>query len=113
MSVFTQNQVADTARRMISALEGVVDDITTEPQEVIAEAEILLKTAESAASQLTSANKDYRGLVDTIVTNISALLSLLAKLPLPPQAVLPVRLASVLLPALIAAANILWPKVTA
>jgi hypothetical protein len=107
---FNAGQVADR-----------LDDIIDELQRVAPQAGAaigpnvgLLDDAREAVVALAHSNsaESARPLVRRIATDLNTLLNALAMAPLPQQAVMPVRVASMVLPAVIAAADMIWPTHT-
>jgi hypothetical protein len=104
---FNAGQVADR-------LDDIIDELQRVAPQAGAASVGLLDDAREAVVALAHSNsaESARPLVRRIATDLNTLLNALAMAPLPQQAVMPVRVASMVLPAVIAAADMIWPAHT-
>jgi hypothetical protein len=103
---FSPAQIADGLVEVIDQLRGVVNSIAGPSA---ANIETVLNDAQQLLGSFSSTDTNELATVQRVGADLSAVLTALAALPLPPAAVLPVRIASIVLPMLISAADMVWP----
>jgi hypothetical protein len=101
-------QLRSIALQLDTAMESVQGSA---PLNVLNEAHVRIDWLKKAASDLGSAKDaaQAKPILNDAAANASAVLAMLAALPLPPQATAILRIVQVLLPAMLAIADIVWP----
>lgn len=108
---FTPAQIADRLTDVIDELQAAVTAAGAAgvAPSTISSIETVLNDAAALLHGFSASDTDQLGLVRRIGADLSAVLTALAALPLPAAAVLPMRIASMVVPLIVAAAQLIWP----
>jgi len=110
--MFSASGVAGMADRLVNELQIAATGLP--PTLAHGQLNLALDAMRGHAADLRVSLKDpvkARAAVANFVEAANVVLSILAALPLPPQAALALRIAQLLLPALSGAAQVIWPPV--
>lgn len=108
--MFSPAQIATEVEMVVGMLEGVVPQLglsantTTGISNALEDVRLATDAFAKADNAATAAP-----LIDRIGADLNGVLSTLASAPLPSAAVIPVRIASILVPVIIGAADLLFP----
>jgi hypothetical protein len=114
--MFTPSQIVSELSQAVSALNGVVGNLAGSSAGVSSSTINLIQSVLAETNQMLQAlskqdsSESEATLVRRIGADLTAVLTALAALPLPPQAVLPVRIASMIVPLIVSAADMIWPE---
>lgn len=108
---FSPAQIADRLADVIDSLRSVVSALPVAgvAPSTVSTIETVLNDAEATLQAFSASDSNQADIVRRIGSDLSAVLTALAALPLPPAAVLPVRIASMVVPLIVAAAQLIWP----
>lgn len=107
--MFTPSSIAGEIVSIAQVLDTILPGLsaTGVPQNTVTQIDAVLQDVEVNAKAFATADNAANGLslFDRIVTDLNGVLATLATIPLPAQAVLPVRIAGFLLPVIQAAVD--------
>ena len=109
----TPAQVSAEIATIIGTLEGVLPALLSQgvASHTVDDIQLGLDDARAAVDALVTADAggQAQDLIDRIGADLSAVLTALAAVSLPAEAVLPVRIAGFLVPVMISVADMIWP----
>jgi hypothetical protein len=113
--MFTPSQIGSEIASIAGVFEGVLPEVTqiagasTNSTATVITAIEDLKEAATAFATADSA-AEAGSLTDRVETDVNALISVLAGLPLPTAVSIPMRIAQILLPVIVAAVDLVFPQ---